>query len=155
MPHRQGTLYLQELGVRLLIRVIEIDGHAAAKMREKGWMQIQSLSAKYGRQPPVMPRTAHTLLIYRYKHEAILHDDRILLIGGGAPFPVEDSTLETIYELNLSSHKWRKIKCKGSLPDGRRSHACQLYNNCTLWSAGGGAGAEGSRLYLHSWFASC
>jgi hypothetical protein len=71
------------------------------------------------------------LLIYRYKHEAILHNDRILLIGGGAPFPVEESTLETIYELHLPSHKWRKIECKGIPPDGRRSHACQLYDNGT------------------------
>jgi N-acetylneuraminic acid mutarotase len=60
----------------------------------------------------------------RYKHQAIISDNYLYIIGGGSFKPING--LIDVYKLNINTLIWKKIKISGKIPICRAAHTCQL-----------------------------
>ena len=58
----------------------------------------------------------------RYKHSAVVHDDQLYIIGGGAFKP--QMQLIEVYKLDLTTLVWTCVATRGQIPRARVAHSC-------------------------------
>mmetsp|Transcript_33385 Transcript_33385/g.42648 ORF Transcript_33385/g.42648 Transcript_33385/m.42648 type:complete len:349 (-) Transcript_33385:526-1572(-) len=59
----------------------------------------------------------------RYKHQAVLVDDKLYIVGGGCYLPPQD--LIDVYVLCLKTWHWSVVQTVGDVPEGRAAHTCE------------------------------
>lgn len=85
------------------------------------------------------------------EHAATIADeegDRVLLIGGSGYNPYQ-SPLGDVWELNLKTNKWRRLRPSGSVPTGGSRRVAQIPNKRAAYLFGGydGASRPNNELY--------
>ncbi len=68
--------------------------------------------------------TSGVLPTPRYKHQAIIINNYLYIIGGGSFKPTNN--LIDIYKLDINYLNWEKINMIGKIPINRVAHTCQL-----------------------------
>eukprot|EP00124_Ichthyophonus_hoferi_P001926 Ihof_evm11s115 gene=Ihof_evmTU11s115 len=86
-----------------------------------------------------------------YRHEAIMYDTSMYVIGGGAPNPIEEGPLQ-IQAYDTLTNSWGVINCHpekegGPMPANRRSHTCTL-NEGKVYVTGG---TNGTTVFAETW----
>lgn len=79
-----------------------------------------------------------------YKHQSIITDNKLYVIGGGSFKP--KTSLITIHALDLHTLVWEEINSQGEVPIGRVAHTCvydKETNNIYMW---GGFDSKSIRL---------
>jgi len=60
----------------------------------------------------------------RFRHQTVIIENRMLVFGGGNPFPCHGN-LE-VYALNLITTRWTKLQTHGNDPQSRAAHSCTV-----------------------------
>eukprot|EP00040_Diaphanoeca_grandis_P013660 m.69047 g.69047 ORF g.69047 m.69047 type:complete len:434 (+) comp24039_c1_seq1:129-1430(+) len=79
----------------------------------------------------VAPLTTNNVPKPRYKHDMVMADDNLIIIGGGWPFPNNNTVLDEVYMFNTTTLTWTTRACVAEdptvgFPVARRSHTCVL-----------------------------
>lgn len=80
----------------------------------------------------------------RYKHQAVVMDDKMYVIGGGC-FKPEQSGID-LYCLDLITLVWEEVEMKGEMPKARVAHSCNYDPETDAIYLWGGFTSELSRL---------
>jgi len=59
----------------------------------------------------------------RYKHQTLLLEDKLCIIGGGCYLPPQEEI--DVYILCLKTLEWTYIQTTGDIPEGRAAHTCE------------------------------
>ncbi|EDQ85615.1 uncharacterized protein MONBRDRAFT_29126 [Monosiga brevicollis MX1] len=67
----------------------------------------------------------------RYRHQAVMHNHRMVVLGGGTPNPTPDKFMDTALVFNTRTRRWETEHLHGDNADGYppelRSHTCTKY----------------------------
>lgn len=81
----------------------------------------------------------------RYGHTVVSHEDKIYLWGGRD----DESSCNTLYQFDVSTHTWRRPEVKGCIPYSRDGHSAAVKDDCMYIFGGWEADSEVYSQQIH------